>query len=336
MSKQVFPIIKSLYCKDDSIVLKSSSGGIFYPIAKHVIDKGGVVFGAGFNDDFDSVYKYTESTDGLIELMGSKYVECSLENNLNKVKSFLENNRLVLFSGTPCKVYGLKKFLGKDYENLITIDFICHGVPSRKVWRSYLEEISHGRDIKSVSFRDKTESWQSFSLKIDFEDGSIYRRNLREDIYLKGFLNNLYLRPSCHECAFKDNNYMSDMTIGDFWGAEQYYQGEQLKKGISLQILRTDKGLQLYDALADKYEFITDIPLEYVEKTNSALVKPVYIHKNRDIFFDHIKNTSIEYVIEQCIKKSLKEKVKIKFINILRKIKRIIKRIICVNKVGDY
>ena len=217
--------------KDEQIRLESSSGGIFSAIAEYIINDGGVVFGAKFNDKWEVIHDYTETIDGLAQFRGSKYVQSQIGDNYKKAKQFLTSGRKVLFSGTPCQIAGLKHFLKKEYENLLTVDFICHGVPSPGVWREYLkEEVAtcnlknivlprsiHGRDalnvtIEGISFRDKTLGWKKFSFALDLSTSVgrgekiqfRTREHLHENLFLKGFLANLFLRPSCYNCVEKN------------------------------------------------------------------------------------------------------------------------------------
>ena len=157
---------------DDEIRMKSSSGGIFTLLADQIIDKGGVVFGARFNENWEVVHDYTETKEGLAPFRGSKYVQSNIGNSYKQVEEFLKTGREVMFTGTPCQVAGLKKFLRIDYENLLTVDFVCHGVPSPMVWRKYLAEeiVRQGNNpvVTGVNFRDKSTGWKKFSFVLNF------------------------------------------------------------------------------------------------------------------------------------------------------------------------
>lgn len=197
-------------------------------------------------------HKYSESIEGIEAFMGSKYVQSSVGDSFQKVLYFLQHGRMVLFSGTPCEVQGLKAFLRKDYENLITLDFICHGVPSRLVWRKYLNWKSGNRKVKAVNFRDKTDGWLKFSLKIDFMDGSSYCQNPDLDIYMRGFLQDLYLRPSCYECSFKGVARNTDITLADLWGCREIMPELYDDRGTSLVFIQSDKGVKIWDVIIDQ------------------------------------------------------------------------------------
>lgn len=212
--------------KDDKIRLSSSSGGAFTALAESVIDEDGVVFGAKFDEDWSVFHDYTDTKEGLAAFRGSKYVQSRVGDSFKKAEYFLKAGRKVLFSGTPCQIAGLKRFLRKEYDNLLTVDFICHGVPSPGVWREYLKEetarqcggknsvLSHPnikeRDarIESISFRDKRLGWKkfSFALTLSVPNGHgakntvLLSESKYHNLFLKGFLRDLYLRPSCHHC----------------------------------------------------------------------------------------------------------------------------------------
>ncbi len=301
------------------IRLQSSSGGIFTMLAETIIDKGGVVFGVGFNNRWEVVHKYAETKEALAEFRGSKYVQSRVGNTFLQAETFLKQGREVLFSGTPCQIAGLKCFLRKDYSNLLTVDFICHGVPSPGVFRQYLEEekikvARKGRkntvsfsskstsvperdmlkcnevEIEHISFRDKTAGWKKYSFvlvltkvtaaseKIQFRS----RKSLRINPFLRGFLKDLYLRPSCHECPTKQMKSGSDITLADFWGVTQLMPRLDDDKGFSVFTINTDKGAALMETVSLKRYPIT---YEQLKQTNSALYKSATIPQNRSKFF---------------------------------------------------
>lgn len=297
---------------DENIREKSSSGGIFYPLAKEIIKNNGIVFGAMFDKEWNVVHGYTETLEGIENFLGSKYVQSNIGNMFVKAKEFLENGRTVLFSGTPCQIYGLKSYLGKEYKNLFTIDFICHGVPSPKVWHDYLEERSEGRTISRVNFRDKTEGWKASSLNINFSDGNIYRKNNIKEVYLKGFLGDIYLRPSCYECSFKGINRISDITLADFWGAEKAKLPEIFArggvKGISAVIIHSELGKYLWWQI-DSMLQTEEVPIEIIIKYNKYAIESVKKPEKRNNFFNYTNEPIIEK-IERYTKTTRSKKIK--------------------------
>ena len=190
------------YARNEEIRRQSSSGGIFSLAAQVVLKRGGVVFGAAFDDAFQVRHIEIESEKDLWRLRGSKYVQSSLDNTYPQVRQYLAAGRWVLFSGTACQIAGLKKYLGKAYDRLLTMDVLCHGVPSPKIWKLYLEEQErkhHGK-ITSIQFRDKRLGWKLYSIRILFADGGEYAVPFPDDVFMNMFLANIDLRPACQDC----------------------------------------------------------------------------------------------------------------------------------------
>ena len=320
---------------NEKIRMQSSSGGIFTYIATKVIEEKGVVFGARFDKNWEVKHDFTENIEGLSAFRGSKYMQSRIEDNYLKVEKFLKDGRKVLFSGTPCQIAGLKRYLKKNYENLLTIDIICHGVPSPKIWRLYLNEIykknliSHNiqentgnkSHITDINFRDKSSGWKTYSFTLTLNNPNLPNRNIKyqetftDNIFMKGFLNNLYLRPSCHDCAFKSGKSNSDITLADFWGINILSPKLDDNKGTGLIICNNDK-------LLDLFSLKTTFDYSEVIKYNISAIKSSIEHKNRTRFFKQIECcNSISKLIQEKIEFSIIDKIKI----IIRKIKSIIK-----------
>ena len=239
------------YNKNEEIREKSSSGGIFSLAAEWIIEQNGVVFGAAFDENFEVCHIAAENEEELSKLRGSKYVQSRLGDAYPKVKQYLENNRKVLFTGTGCQIAGLKKYLNKDYENLYTVDVLCHGVPSPKIWKMYLEEKKkqYNAPIQKIEFRNKESGWKNYSVNIEFADNQRYCIKFYEDKYMQMFLGNIDLRPSCHNCRFKGFPRISDMTIGDSWGIENYMPDMDDDRGTSVIVVNSLKGKQMLEAV---------------------------------------------------------------------------------------
>lgn len=239
------------YSTDEEIRKSSSSGGIFSVLAGEILSRGGVIAGAAFDDDFSVRHILVEQDDRLHRLRGSKYVQSRMEDTYIQIRRLLKQGRTVLFTGVSCQVAGLKAFLGRDYEGLYTVDVLCHGVPSPKVWAAYCreQEAGHGQKLKAVSFRDKRISWRKYSLSMKFGETEYCRRG-GEDAYLQVFLRDLCLRPSCHSCRFKDIPRQSDLTIGDAWGIEKHMPDLDDDRGTSVVLVNSEKGRGLWDAVA--------------------------------------------------------------------------------------
>lgn len=225
-------------------VKKSSSGGFFSLLANYVIEKKGVVFGATFDEDFNVVISHTENDYS--GMLGSKYVKSSTKNSFVECKDFLENGRTVLYSGTPCQIVGLKAYLKKDYDNLITMDVVCHGSPVAEIWQHYLK--SFNKEIESINFRDKRESWEQYHLTIKFKDGTEFSENHNKNKYMNLFLENKILTEPCYKCQ-NCKNSKADFTVGDAWAAPFKDTRFNDNQGTSCVISRTAKSNAIFDKL---------------------------------------------------------------------------------------
>lgn len=273
----------------------SSSGGVFPAIAKYIISKGGIVFGAKFNESFEVVHGYTNSLEGLSVFYGAKYVQSRIENMFLKAKEFLKTGRFVLFSGTPCQIAGLKGFLMKDYPNLYTVDFICKGVPSPKVWSGYFNELCkvEGIDnqmIKQINYRDKMNGWENYSFKITTNGNDGYVEPKNKNLYLKGFLQGLFIRPSCYNCKIK-KQYMSDVRFGDAWGMKVDEWNDN--KGISVLLVNSEKGQYLIDQLQMATK---EVSMGMVLTNNPSCEMSASPHINRQYFFNNLNKSTMRSI----------------------------------------
>ena len=327
---------------NEQIRRESSSGGIFTMLANKTIAKGGVVFGVKFNKDWMPEFGYAETMEDIAPFRGSKYVQAIVGNAYKKAEEFLKAGRDVLFSGTSCQIAGLKKFLRKDYENLLTVDIICHGVPSPKVWNMYLEETcsklmktrTDGKNsvvsakggeykscIEAISFRSKINGWKKFSflLKLNFPtcDGKntdvFLIENVQKNIYLRAFLSDMILRPSCYCCPAKAGKSGSDLTLADYWGIYTLVPELDDDKGVSAITANTVRGEAFLKELDIK---LYQAPLQDLVHKNPAFAKPTKRPENRDEFFKDDGNGVYDKVRLLC-------KVPFK-----KKCKRIIKNIV--------
>ncbi len=285
------------WSNDIQVRYNSSSGGIFYEISKHILANGGVVYGADYSDEFKAIHIRVDSIENLSRLMGSKYMQSDLRNIFELIKSDIEQGRTVLFSGTPCQSNIIRSLFSSNL--LICISVICHGVPSADVWNRYLRHIQKenaGKPIRRVSFRNKKNGWNDFSLRIDF-DHDYYINHYSTDIYMKGFLDNLFLRPSCYECIYKRNDN-ADITLGDFWGVEKYYANIDATNGVSGIIIRTEIGEKIIDDIHMSISaFETDY--NYIFTNNNSIEESVPNNNNRASFFEDFKrNVPIDFAIK--------------------------------------
>lgn len=276
---------------DDKIRMESSSGGVFTLFAEKVISQNGIVFGARFDDQWNVIHDYADTRDGLSVFRGSKYVQSQIRQTYLQAEQFLKLNKLVLFSGTPCQIAGLKCFLRKEYENLITIEVVCHGVPSPKIWQKYLKSVMQPTlDISQISMRDKSTGWETYSMHISSQNHEIVKEYAMDNIYMQGFLSDLYIRPSCYSCPTKRLKTRSDITIGDYWGISQYHPKFYDKKGISLIIINTPKGQKIYNQIkADEIEST----LENAISKNPAIIKNANCPLLRQLFWSRFHQYGI-------------------------------------------
>lgn len=310
--------------KDELIRIKSSSGGIFTLIAEEIIDLGGVVFGAMFNNNFEVIHSYVETKEELSKLRGSKYVQSRIGETYKRVKDFLNEERKVLFTGTPCQISGLKLFLGNTYDNLVCMDIVCHGVPSPSVLEKYIKyrEKQANSKTKRIAFRRKYEGWKQFSVSFLFENNTEYRQTLHTDFYMKAFLKNVCLRPSCYECSFKTIHRESDMTLAGFWGIQNILPDMDDDKGTSLIFVNSIVGQDILNEIKSKI-ILKEVDIDKALKYNSAAIKSVEYNEKRKLFFNDLNSCSFDKLIKRnCSDKiilKLKRKVKYLIYGILKK-----------------
>ena len=292
---------------------ESSSGGVFFMLAEAVLEEGGAVFGAALNKEGVVEHICVERSDGLVRLRGSKYVQSRMGDCFKSAKQFLEAGRTVLFSGTPCQLYGLSRFLGKEYENLLAVDVVCMGVPSPGVWARYRlarEQAAGGKTV-SVSFRDKSTGWRNYSLRMGFDNNTSYTELHQKDPYLSCFGRLLTLRPACHECRFKGENRRADLTLGDYWGIETLYPDMDDGNGVSLVLIRSVCGQAWIKRLQGKGLLCRLAPLEHVYRTHRSLTQSIPPGKRRSEFFaGYVANETILPLLAHCGANTFADKVK--------------------------
>lgn len=295
------PMAYAAYHRDVEIRMESSSGGVFTLFAELVLRRGGVVFGARFDERFQVVHDYTETVEGLSRFRGSKYLQSRIGSAYNRAREFLMQGRTVLFSGTPCQIAGLRAFLGKEYDNLYCLDIICHGVPSPKVWERYLDQQEYRAASKaqSVSFRSKAEGWKRYCMTIAFENKEVYCRPFSEDAFMRAFLRDLCLRPSCYDCAFKKLNRESDATLADFWGIESVAPEMNDDKGTSLLIINSEKGKRMLESVAETL-VLQPVELEKAISGNPAMLRSARPNAKRSAFFAGVESADFAELVELC------------------------------------
>ena len=282
---------------------QSSSGGIFTLLAEETINNGGVVFGAAFNEKWEVEHIHVDNINDIKRLRGSKYVQSNIGNSYAMAEKFLKEGKEVLFCGTPCQIAGLKRFLRKEYKNLKTIDIVCHGTPSPLIWKGYLNEICRASNINNITdiqFRNKVEGWKKYSFVIKYIDSEGNEREFRErmgnNLYMRCFLSDLCLRPSCYRCPARSGKSDSDITIADLWGAEHICPEIDDDKGLSLVLLRKECELPQCNKAT--------IPYNEALKYNPSIERDVREPKRRRKFFRKARKYGVCNATIRCTDKS--------------------------------
>ena len=290
------------YAKDETEHKSSSSGGVFAVLAKDILNHGGAVCGAAFTEQLKVQHVIIEEEEALSKLKETKYVQSEIGEIFLTIKSMLMSGRQVLFSGTPCQVAGLKNFLGEDYPGLFCIDLICHGVPSPKVFSRYLQEISN-KPIVKMTFRNKKMGISKVTLDYEDSDGVVFQEKYGESPYIIGFIQNLYIRASCFHCNFKGEKRSSDLTIGDFWGVQEFHPSFITEQGVSAVIIHTLKGAKAFNEVRSNL-VIELATTKEISAWNSCLIQSIEPNQKRKLFFDNWEKQTIqETVLELCDKK---------------------------------
>lgn len=322
--------------KEDKTLQNSSSGGVFSGVAQVFCTDDYRVFGAQFGEGLKVEHTHISHLSQMTKLRKSKYVFSDMGNSYREARDFLEVGMKVLFTGTPCQIAGLKLYLGKAYEHLLSVDVICHGAPSQKVFDSYIKflESKHKGKVKSFSFRHKTYSWlkgwNSKNVKYSIGKES-FIISPTEDPYLRGYHKGLFYRPSCYQCKYANPQRISDITMADFWGVDELFPKIDVHKGCSVLISNTEKGQEWMDRLEESMT-LEKVELSDVIKRNSQLREPAKKHHKREVFFSNLGKQDFESVVNLCIPKEriTIRKIVVKFVPY--KMKRIIKRLKKYNK----
>ena len=308
--------------KDDALRKESSSGGVFSLLACQVISDGGIVYGAAIRGNDLSVYHCSaENEEELSWLRGSKYVQSDVGDTYECVKDQLATGREVLFSGTPCQVAGLRKYLSKDYGNLTCVEVICHATPSPLAWRKFLEKravaSAGGRDsarpeaviVRRISFRRKNCGWKRYSLSLRFANDKEYLQDLYTDSFLRGFLSELYNRPSCHNCHVRELRSGADITLGDYWNVHQRFPEMDDDGGTSVVLVDSEKGSALVKRIAPLCDMVAS-DYEDVCRTNPAIYRSSPPNRKRGKFFKLVgKGADFDATVKRLLRRPLSRRI---------------------------
>ena len=287
------PKVFAARLKDDVFLKQSSSGGMFTAFAKSILKQDGVVFGCVFDENLIARHTYVENEAELERMRGSKYVASDLNSVYMQIKKFLKENRKVLFTGCGCQIAGLRKFLGKDCENLLTMEIICHGTPSQKLFSKHIEHLSKkmGEKILSYEFRNKQDGWGlNYKTKTKTKTKTIFLP-ADKDPYYASFLRGKTYRPCCFECHFAKQERMADITVGDFWGIELFHPDFYDRRGVSGLMLNTVSGQNAWKSAETE---VVAIPSNFVEfsRRNGNLKRPTKKPMERDNIYKDLDNLS--------------------------------------------
>jgi hypothetical protein len=298
---RIFPKVFAIWNLDEGIRKESSSGGVFNALAENVLSRGGVVIGAAFDANLSVTHICIEEMNDLHRLRGSKYVQSMISKNLyRRIVDYLKDDRLVLFSGTPCQVAGLKGFLEGGHRLLLSCDLMCHGVPSPMLFARYLEYISkRDGNISKILFRDKTYGWNKFGVRQYYEKGGSKFFRITDDPYMVAFLRDYALRECCYKCAFSNSSRVGNVTLGDFWGVKKKYAKYDIDdKGTSLLMVNDDKGNKWLNDIRS-HIFLGKADLETAVDGNPTLQRPCKKPQQRNIFYKILERETFNDLINK-------------------------------------
>lgn len=291
---------------DDNIRKQSTSGGAFTAISDYVIEHNGVVFGAAFDDLYKVKHQMAERESDLEKFRNSKYVQSDPGDTFSEVKEYLNMNKMVCYSGTPCQIEGLLAFLGKKYENLITVDVICRAVPSPLLWEKYLDyRVKDKKKLKKVLFREKYYGYKYSQLSIYQDNGSVYHAGVDSDPYLRAFFSNICDRPSCYNCKFKNKIHNSDFSIWDCFEVEKFDEEYNDDKGTTRILINSKKAMDIINEIKNIHK-LKMIDVELLTKNFYQLENSVKLPKNREQFFEDLNNLEFEKLIKKYFPNTLK------------------------------
>ena len=308
------PMTFAVQYKDENVRAASRSGGIFTALSDYVLEQDGIVYGCVLTQDFEAVHIRADSTHVRDWMRGSKYIQSRMNDTYKNVKYDLEADRKVLFSGTSCQIAGLKRYLGREYDNLLCIDIVCHGVPSLKVWKTYLDwqTKKNQSKVKTVDFRNKREfGWRDHTETLYLENG----QNVNSKVFTTLFYGHSILRPCCYKCLYKSVMHPGDITIADYWGIEKAAPEFDDNKGVSLVLINNENGNEVFDAIKDRIKW-QETRLE--DSMQPPLIAPFPEPMNRRNFWNDFANRDFNYIAKKYGGAGMRNKFK----QVLRKIKR--------------
>ena len=287
--------------KDEDTRWNSTSGGFFTELAKAIISEGGYCVGAIYGENNEIIHSIENSFGGIEKLRQSKYAQSNISGIYKQVKDLLKLEKTVLFCGTACQVEALKAYLGKSYDNLFTMDFICLGICSPIVYRKYLDlmEKKYKSKVTKVWFKNKKSGWRSIGTKLDFANGKSYFRVGNRDLFMVSFVgDSIAMRKNCENCKYRKIPHNSDFTVADFWGIENVNPSLDDNKGLSAVFANTFKGNEMFKHISSSLDYFETTP-EYIAKGNFSVLYPKSPGRNRDVFLSSLDTLSLDKALEK-------------------------------------
>lgn len=294
---------------DDETRMKSSSGGMFSVAAEYVLEKGGYVCGAAYNDKLEVEHIIISDKKDLHRLQGSKYIQSRTGNVYREIKALLEKDKMVLFTGMPCQVAGLYSYLGKDHDKLYTIDILCHGITSYKVFDKYHKDVHKGKPLSYVGFKEKKPWGWHAGVNAYFTDGTKYAQPLEKDKYFIAYLSSISKNTSCEKCRSNALPRQGDLTMGDFWGIDSQGPGMNDGKGTSFVLTNNHKGAGFFEELKPRMKKWASKNLQKAIPFNKIISHPYPLHRNRSLFFEYFDKLDFASLTDGCKNNSLFEKL---------------------------
>jgi coenzyme F420-reducing hydrogenase beta subunit len=303
----------------------SSSGGVFTALARDMLARGGVVFGAAFDENLRVEHVGAFDETEIASMRGSKYVQSDMYDTYSEVRQYLQEGRRVMFTGTPCQVAGLNGYLGGNNDNLVTVDIACHGVPGPGLWEMYVKALGKraGADVKDADFRDKSRGWRHYVFKTTYASGSAVCVTAADDPYMALFMQDMTLRPSCYSCPAKGGRSHSDLTLADLWSVAKAVPEMNDDKGVSGVLVNTEKGRRLFERIQTEYK--QEVPVEDVKSENGGFAESLPIPEKRAEFFEGLKVIGVDvynHIAKYVVKKPLIQRVLRRTKSTLSSIKR--------------
>lgn len=321
--------------RESDVALKSSSGGVFSLLAEEVLGKGGVVYGVALTPELNAIHTRVERIENISTIRGSKYMQSNAATLYPAVKSDLRSGRYVLFSGVPCQIAGLKQYLRSDYDRLLCVAVVCHGVPSGLAFRRHIEELEakHGAKIVSVNFRDKTKGWQDYYITYAFDNGRRLRKRRTEDLYFTGYVNNLFVRDNCTDCRFKGPHSKADIILGDMWGIESLLPGYDVANGVSMICINSVIGNEVFRQIESRLIDCMEVNYTDVEKYNPCISHSVTANDRRKWVMEKLSDGQFAEPVKKALGISFRSvwrtryrNMKIRFIDRMVGIKHFIRK----------